>query len=774
MQNAVNKQANTYRSMGLGENSEQIQALQKQWWEYKESIQNIMTSCYEYILKQHENAITLNENWLEGAINDNDYAGVTKYTGEIVANYKAMQEQLHKQAEYYRSLGYSDTSDEVSKLTNLWWQYYNEIKEVTANAWQEIVDNAHEALDSIENVYDTLKNAAQEFAESGFVTVSTFQEIAKLGVENLAYLQDENGLLTINEENIQKVIAARTQQMAIETALNYIQQLRQALMDNDTVTLMNLTNATNLAAQSTWDLVYAQLQLLGLDSQQYNNALERINALRSLADVAVTSIGQVEGVIEEARKAAYEATKKQADALDDLLKYVMAMIRQEVENQVDTLEAQIDKMRDIVDLQKKSLDLEREKDQYSKSVAEKTKELAKLQQQLSLLELDDSRESMAKQQQLREQIAELSNDLSEDQADRAYDAASDMLDDILDSYEEEKQKEIDVLENTISSEEKVYRLAIERIQTQWGTLYDQLIAWNTEYGSVTNNEITSAWDAACEAVQQYGSYLEAILQTQKQIAEYEASSSSSYSSSLTTTGSGGSGSNKDGSPNVVGITGNYDTSGGQELAQAKNIFKQMYQNAQAWAATTDEAERKRLDEANIKLGTQDLARYGIYAYRKNGAWYDADGKLLFEKYKEYIYHSGGVAGDDPTLKQNEVRAKLEKGEMVLTDQQQEGLFKVLDAQETMLAKYGKLFGAMSGNNLMAEQMQAQFKQDAQSAQNVVQNSGGTFNIDVPVQIYPLQKLDDSEIRNLTRTISNNTIKELDDVFALRGKRSLRR
>lgn len=769
MQAAVNQQANKYRSMGLDENSAEIQALQKQWWEYKENVQETMTSCYEYIQKQHENAITLNEDWLEGAIENHDYDGISKYTGEIVSHYKDMQDQLHQQAEYYRSLGYSDTSDEVSKLSDLWWQYYNEIKDVSANAWQEIVDNSHEALDSIENVYDTLKNAAQEFSESGFITVSTFQEIAKLGVENLAYLQDENGQLVINEANIQKVIAARTQQMAIETALNYIQQLRQALMNNDTVALMNLTNATNIATQSTWDLVYAQLQLLGLDSQQYNNALNRINALRSLADVAVTSIGQVEGAVEEARKAAYEATKKQADALDDLLKYVMDMIRQEVENQVDALEAQIDKMRDIVDLQKKSLDLEREKDQYSKSVAEKTKELAKLQQQLSLLELDTSRESIAKQQQLREQMAELSNDLSEEQADKAYDSASDALDDMFDSYEKEKQKEIDVLENTISSEEKVYRLAIQRIETQWDSLYQQLLDWNYEYGNVTDNEITAAWNSASEAVQQYGSYLEAILQTQKQIAEYEASSSSSYSSTTT-----GSGSDKNGTSNVVGITGNYDTSGGQVLAQAKNIIKQMYNNGQSWAATSDQNEKKRLDEANLALGEQ-LQRYVPgRVYRKNGTWY-VDNELLFNKYKQFIYHRGGIAGDEPTLKQKEVHAKLEKGEMVLTEHQQDSLFKVLDAQETMLAKYGRLFSAMSGNNLMAEQMQSQIKQDAKAVQSVVENNdSGHYEINIPMQVYPLQTLDDSEIQGLTRAISDYTIKELDEVFALRGKRSLRR
>ena len=84
--------------------------------------------------------------------------------------------------------------------------------------------------------------------ENGYITVDTLQSIYKLGVQNLAYLQDENGQLVINEANIQKVIAARTQQMAIETALNYIQQLRTALTNQDTAALQNLIFATDVAA----------------------------------------------------------------------------------------------------------------------------------------------------------------------------------------------------------------------------------------------------------------------------------------------------------------------------------------------------------------------------------------------------------------------------------------------------------------------------------------------------------------------------------------------
>lgn len=771
MQDAVHQQAEEYRALGLDENSDYIQELQKQWWEYQDSIQDLIIETYEKSVKEHENAITLNENWLDKAITNKDFSGITRYTSDIISHYKAMQDEIHQQAEYYRSLGYSDTSDEVSKLSDLWWDYYDKIAETSANAWQQVVDNVNDAVDEITGLYDTLKDAAQEYADSGFITIDTLQEICSWGVQYLAYLKDENGQLVINEESLQKVIAARTEQMAVETALSYVQQIRSAIERNEITELMNLTLATEQTTTATWDLVYAQLRLLNvsgdLNDTMYAGALQNINNLRALSGIAISSIGKVEGSVKEANESAKKALKEQGDYLDDLLKYVMEMIKQEVKNQIEALENQVDKMKDIVDLQKKSLELEREKDNYTKNVAEKTKELAKLQQQLALLELDDSRESAAKQAKLKEEIADLSNDLADDQADHAYDATSDMLDDMFDAYEKEKKKEIEVLENSISSEEKLYQLAIERIQTQWDTLYQQLLDWNYEYGTVTNNEITAAWDAACIAVEKYGSYLNAVLQTQQQLTALEASSSSSSSSTII--GGGLTGTST--TPNVIGNSGNYDTSGGQETENVHNIIKKMYANSRAWG-NASESERKRLDAENLQLG-QSLARYGINAYRDNGTWYTSDGSLLYEKYKKYTYHTGGIVGDDPTLKQDELFAKLKKGEAVFTKEQQKPIYQALDFAETMLGKYGKVINSISDTDLMGSRMQEQIKQDAQQTQTVVENSGmsNEFNLTFPMQV--LQKLDDAEIKSLTKKISNYTIKELDSVFTMRGKRSLR-
>ncbi len=723
-----------------------------EYYKYQEEVFDKIKESLDDLQKAHENAITFDKIKLDNAIEAGDYGDIVKYTDDIVEHYKAMQNEVHLQAEYYRSIGYAETSDEITNLKSLWWDYYEEIKNVSADAWQQVVDNANDALDSVTGLYDTLKGAAQEYAENGYITVDTLQSIYKLGVQNLAYLQDENGQLVINEANIQKVIAARTQQMAIESALNYIQQLRTALTNNDTVALLNLTNATNIATASTWDLVYAQLQLLGLSDEQYNNALQRINAMRSLTDMAVTSIGRID-------TSAKEALEETSTALEDLLKYVEEMIKQEVENQISALEDQIDKYREIVDLQKESLDLEREKDKYTKDVTEKTKSIAELQARIAMLDLDDSREAQAEKRKLQEQLAEEQADLAETQADHAYEATGDMLDNMADAYEKEKQKEIEILEDSISSAEKIYQLAIDRINNHWDTLYDDLINWNYQYGNTVQSELISAWNAASGAVQQYGSYLNAVAATQAQIAVFDASSG------FTT----------------VGTTGDYDTSGGQTMSRIKEIVAQMKANSQAHHNASTE-EKARLNQANLDLGKELQKLIGRTVVRGNdGVWYldKVGGAQLYSTYPYSTYHTGGIVGDDATPKQDEMFALLKKREAVFTEPQQEVVYRVLKADETIAGKLGisgGLYHSMNGSGYAEMQSHNAVMRDMQQAQaasggNHVSQSIG--DVTVPVHVMVTEKLDKSDIQRLSREIGNIAGEEIAGSFIRAGKGTLK-
>ena len=285
----------------------------------------------------------------------------------------------------------------------------------------------------------------------------------------MGYLKDENGLLTINEEMINRVIKAKTEQMALESASAYVERLRLALQENDLVSLNNLLNATADLTEVQWGSVYAQLAMLDLTEEGYAQAVKNVDAYRSI----LANVKDGAGID-------FDDTK---DSVDALFKYVEDMIRDEIDQQVDALEELKDKYSEIIDKKKESLQLSKDEADYQDEVADKVKEMAKLQEKINALSLDDSRESIAKRKDLEEQLADLQKELGETQANEAYDRQTDNLDKLQEAYEKEKDAEIKKLQDSISSEEKLYQMARKRIQDGWATLYSDLMKWNTEYGS---------------------------------------------------------------------------------------------------------------------------------------------------------------------------------------------------------------------------------------------------------------------------------------------------
>lgn len=665
MQEAVHAKAEEYRKLGLNDNSEYIQDLQKQWWDYEDNIRDTITKFYEDIVAEKENLIGKNERLFSESFSNKDRAKAEEYAANIIQLYREMQETVHEQAEYYRSLGYSETSDELSELGELWWDYADKIKDVKDQTVENLLDMVtatSDAVDEIQNVFDTLKEAADEYAANGgFISVDAFQEIVELGPQYMQYLRDENGLLIINEESINRVIAAKTQQLALENAMAYVERLRLALNGESLEELNALLYATTEGTNATWGLVYANLALLNLNGDQYQAALHNINAIRSLADNAISGLGKVAGTVSD-------ELNDMKDGLDSILKYVMDMLKQRIEDEIDALEEMKDSYAEIIELRKESLRAAQEEGKYQDEVADKIKEIAKLQERINALSLDDSRDAQSQKIKLEEEMANLQKELADTQSDYAVDAQEDSLDKMQDAYEKEKDKEIAILEESISSYQKLYDMAIDYIESHWDTLYSELIAWNTEYGDVLNSEITTAWDNCLEAARRYGSYVAALGSIDSDIAAANGSSNSGNSSFA---------------------SGNYSPSFSKDEG-IRSIISRMYANSQAHH-TASPARKKELSDENLRLGAQ-LAQYGITAMRdQNGYWHinSMTGPGLFDVYSKYTrYHDGGVAGDQPTLKQNEVLAILEKGETILDKKKEEGLYKLIDFTSALSQKFG--------------------------------------------------------------------------------------
>lgn len=185
IQSELNRQANKFREKGLDENSDYIQDLQKQWWDAQDSMSEAVAEFYETPTAERENAITLTENWLENAINAKDVAKTQEYTNDIINYYRQLQDIYHDQAEQYRALGFSDVSDEVSELSDAWWEAeyaITDAKQQIIDSLSDIVSETSDAIDDLQDVFDTLKDAADEYAETGgYISVDSFQAIMELG-----------------------------------------------------------------------------------------------------------------------------------------------------------------------------------------------------------------------------------------------------------------------------------------------------------------------------------------------------------------------------------------------------------------------------------------------------------------------------------------------------------------------------------------------------------------------------------------------------------------
>ena len=509
------------------------------------------------------------------------------------------------------------------------------------------IDGQIAALQALKNAPLKSFKSDTKSGSSSKKDVEEYVAIIGLGQKYVAYLIDENGQLVINEERIQAVIAARTQQMAIESSLAYVEALRMAKSEGDIATLNNLLYATEQATNATWGLVYANLALAGLDEDQYQAALRNINAIRAMADSAVQSIGKtVGGVTDE--------LEEMQNGLNDILDYVMDMLKQRIQDQIDGLEDMKDAYSEIIDLKKQSLEASKDEADHQKTMASKMREIAKLQARIDMLSLDDSREAQAEKAALLKELSELQSDLADEQADRTLEAQEDALDKMEESYHDEKDKEIGILEDSISSHQKLYDMAISYIESHWDTLYSELISWNTQYGDVLNSDIANAWDNCLAAAQRYGSYVSAL---------------GSIGGDIKATQSSGT--------NFQVGNATYDnSSSGEDMIHA--IIKEMYANSKQHAYE-DAAGKLYLNRRNLELGAQ-LAQYGITAVRgSDGVWYvdRVGGQLLYDKYRKYTYHEGGIVGGGD-IKSNEQLSLLKTKEWVLSEQMVDNLTTQMD------------------------------------------------------------------------------------------------
>lgn len=808
----IHDKANEYRALGLSDNSKTVMEMQKKWFEYRDAMRDAIKEHYEKEQGHLENLIQLTQHQYDDAATRNNYALMESRTNQIIAYNERLKEVAHEAADAMRSLGFDDASDEVMEWSDAWWSAADairEAKQAIIDHLVDLVDKASDAIDDLQSAFESFQTAAEEFSKTGgFISIDTFQDLMTMGPQYMQLLRDENGLLVINRENVEKLMAARVRDLAAQAAVTYARRVAMAAEKGAIEDLNELLYATRTVTDATWALAYATISAANLTSDQYKTALFNINAMYSMMENTIAGIGVTMN----------DEFDELQNGMSDLIDYVMDMIKDRIEEQKEALNDLVDDYKDIVDLKKESLKLTKEENDYQKSLRNKLREMAKLQERINALSLDDSREAQAERAKLIADLADLQEETNELQADKAYDVQTDALDKQYDAYKKEKDDEIKILEESISSQEKLYRLAIQHIEAHWDTLYDELLEWNTEMGSSLNSEINDSWQKAIKLVEQYkGSVIDAINAAKNAsdsisggIAVNDVVGNTNYNSghqgidviadmmnnSANWTREDPSGlkaANQTlaSSLSRYGITTTYDKSGTwyvgggtkyklydmykkyladgdigwltnpEQTYKQRDIISQMKANAAKWKTydRTTEAGKKAsdaLNAKNIELG-KELTNAGLAVKRgSDGVWYIVKtGEKLFEK-----YHQGGIVGTKANVKQDEVLAVLQKGEAVLDEQKQNGLYRIIDFAATLSDRLGVALKNFDTSIFSTVDRQSLIPQTAGVAPTIVNSPTITFG-----DTY-ITGADESTIKK-HQEISRNMVNEILDTLHIR-------
>lgn len=337
--------------------------------------------------------------------------------------------------------------------------------------------------------------------------------------------------------------------------------------------------------------------------------------------------------LEDIHQYRMDAIEDEKDAIESLLDLTIDMIKQEKNDEIDALEEQRDIYVDIINQRKEMLQLLDRERTYQQDLADKTSELSKLQARADTLQWaadSGDRNAALELGSVREKIAEKQREINDLQHDHYIETTEDALDTELDNFENQQDAKIKEIQDFLNDNEKLQQAALTRLDTMNSELFADLRSYAVKYTSTTGSDLQNMWDNAFKAAERYGNFTNAM-------------------STLST------------------------ESGVDKEAQASSIVAQMKYNGQQWH-TASATQQQKLQDDNVKLAAGLSQLLGTPVTIKNGVWW-INGKKLFE-----VYHTGTASvGGIPTLQQNEMWAKLQKGEMVLNQSQQDGLWNILSS-----------------------------------------------------------------------------------------------
>ena len=586
----------------------------------KEQKTTISNKIIEYTVKGYQDSIDLLEDQIDLIDDKNDSEE------EVISIYKQILGYLDTIREYYKSLGYDESSDQLLELSRKYQDYVDKIddinkklyekqKEAQIKLLEEENDAIDDAIDAMDDILDATVDLIKRELNAQIDALEDQKDAIKEHYDDLKDSTNEyySGL---------KDRAKDSYDSQKEEMNTYYDDLIDKIKESSDAQKKALKDELD-AYKKIIDAQKEKLQGIR-DEENYNSDVaeknKNISSLQSQIDAL--SLDDSREAQAKRLKLEEELAKAKKDLADYQADYTLDKQLDALDKEYDAFEENINKQIDAI---------EDAADEETKIYQKKQKEMLKLLESQHNAELD----SIEK----RKQAA-----LDRIEAERESALAA------LDS-------QIDALQEHLSKEGVLWQEANDRIRTQGKALWSELRSYAAEYTRDVEG-LEDAWNKALSAVDKYNGGSMDFSSTKDSMSNRKNYNSSEKDRLENETYNGGAGKNKDED---------------QLINAAKS---QMQANSKAWHNATSQYQKDLYAQMNQEIAeslNRTLGRQALTYNAAKGVWY-LDGVRF--------YHKGGIVGSG-TLKQNETLAVLQKGEAVLTKQSQESLAKYMDIAKTI-------------------------------------------------------------------------------------------
>lgn len=497
---AEKQKASTYLAAAEIYNEKAAQLLSEVPAEYQEMAKNGAIAIKEFIGE--------NEGEIADAIEE--YRTWSSKAEDAENNYLASIAEISAK----RLEQLQDIADDFENIVGLTEQHANLIQaemdlldeageRLSENFYNELMKDSKKQIEDLNNKRASLQDILDNAVKSGDVQVGSddwYEMVNSIYDVDDAILECkkdiegfQNSINDLYWDNLDKLIDK------IDNVDSELSHLYNLVSDEERV----VDDAGNWTKDgvTALGLLAQQLEVANFKVEQYGEAIAHLEKDYAAGLYSTDEYNEKLAELKENQWDSIEAQEAAKKSIIDLNKTRIQAVK-------DGMQKEIDAYSELIDKKKEELNLQKESHDFSKQVAEQQKNIADIEKRIAVISGDNSASAIAQKKKLQAELAQAREELDELYYDHSVEKQQEALDKSLEDYQNNKQDEMDALDESLKNENQVIQDSYAVIAANTDSLSQNLSEIADKYGITLSDSVTKPWLEGVDAIGIYQEQLD--------------------------------------------------------------------------------------------------------------------------------------------------------------------------------------------------------------------------------------------------------------------------